>query len=405
MRKEVHDLCPVLDVPMAVWYPEDEETVHWWRTADGRTVDIRAQRGVDQGCPLASPVFGISTARPAERAIQAIRARDAEASIFQYADDTQFHLDPDELPHAYEHVSREWAVAGLSLNGTKTKVWGPRPDTVLPAGWEKHRIPSMKCLGADFVEDGITATPPRHQEALTEIQTAATALESFAARLCQLQDSGLPRQLSQALLRYAAVGGPQHILMCRPIGAEEVQAYDATLRSAWENVLGIPLTGDRTWERAKLPLKAGGMAVGSVEQRASAAFLTSYVRTLPEVLRRTGLPSGDALRHADEGLDAQWRGAEADLLAKGVPPSLIPLSERGARKSGKQKAIVEAVNKGAHARIALGLTQSEQALLRSTTGPGAARGPRRSSCFPRSKTTMWRIPSSELLWRGALGGA
>ena len=166
------------------------------------------QRGVDQGCALASPVFGISTARPAERAIQAIRTRDAEASIFQYADDTQFHLDPDELPQAYEHVSREWAVAGLSLNRTKTKVWGPKPDTVLPAGWEKHRIPSMKCLGADFVEDGITATPPRHQEALTEIQPAATALETFAARLCQLQASGLPRQLSQALLRYAAVGGP-----------------------------------------------------------------------------------------------------------------------------------------------------------------------------------------------------
>ena len=39
-----------------------------------------------------------------------------------------------------------------------------------------------------------------------------------------------------------------------------------------------------------------------------------------------------------------------------------------------------------------------------SSGPPRARGPRRSSCFPRSKTTTWRIPSSELLWRGALGG-
>ena len=76
MRAEVHDLCPVLDVPLAVWYPSDEDTIHWWRTTSGEVVNIKAQRGVDQGCPLASPVFGIATARPADRALRAIQAKD-----------------------------------------------------------------------------------------------------------------------------------------------------------------------------------------------------------------------------------------------------------------------------------------------------------------------------------------
>lgn len=62
MREEVRSLCPVLDVPMAVWYPSDEVTVHWWRTTGSCIVDVKAQRGVDQGCPLANPVFGISSA-------------------------------------------------------------------------------------------------------------------------------------------------------------------------------------------------------------------------------------------------------------------------------------------------------------------------------------------------------
>ena len=65
----------------------------------------------------------LSTARPAERSIQAIRVRDAEASIFQYADDTQFHLNPDELPHA-ERVrhARPVAVHAASLL-SRVRTW------------------------------------------------------------------------------------------------------------------------------------------------------------------------------------------------------------------------------------------------------------------------------------------
>ena len=103
--------------------------MHGGRTAEGQAVDMEAQRGVCKWCPLASPGFGSSTARPAERAIQAIRVRDAEASIFQYADDTQFHLNPDELPHAYEHVSREWAVAGRTRARLMRRPQGSVPPT------------------------------------------------------------------------------------------------------------------------------------------------------------------------------------------------------------------------------------------------------------------------------------
>ena len=73
VMQEVHDFCPVLERPLAVWYPRDEPTTHWWRTSDGKVVDIPAGNGLDQGCPLACPTYGVSIARPAERALEVMR--------------------------------------------------------------------------------------------------------------------------------------------------------------------------------------------------------------------------------------------------------------------------------------------------------------------------------------------
>ena len=73
MMQEVHDLCPVLERPLAVWYPRGEPTTHWQRTSDGKVVEVPAGNGLDQGCPLACPSYGVSTARPAERALEVRR--------------------------------------------------------------------------------------------------------------------------------------------------------------------------------------------------------------------------------------------------------------------------------------------------------------------------------------------
>ena len=73
MMQEVHDLCPVLERPLAVWYPRDEPTTHWRRTSDGKVVDIPAGNGLDQGCPLECPTYGVSTTRLAERALEIMR--------------------------------------------------------------------------------------------------------------------------------------------------------------------------------------------------------------------------------------------------------------------------------------------------------------------------------------------
>ena len=41
---------------------------------------------------------------PAARAMESILLKDATASFFQYADDTQVHVDPEHLGHAPMHL-------------------------------------------------------------------------------------------------------------------------------------------------------------------------------------------------------------------------------------------------------------------------------------------------------------
>ena len=139
MMQEIHDLCPVLERPLAVWYPRGEPTTHWWRTADGKIVEVPAGNGLDQGCPLACPTYGISTARPAERALAAMRTKDPAAQLLLFADDTQLQTDVDNLTFAHNAVSVEWARAGLRLNVGKTKVFAPDPDLSM-GDWASSRV-------------------------------------------------------------------------------------------------------------------------------------------------------------------------------------------------------------------------------------------------------------------------
>ena len=142
MVQEVHDFCPVLERPLAVWYPRGEPTIHWWRTSDGKTVEVPAANGLDQCCTLACPTYGISTARPAERALAAMRTKDPAAQLLLFADDTQLQTDVGNLTFAHSAVLVEWARAGLKLNAGKAKIFAPDPD--LPLGDRSpRRVPVL----------------------------------------------------------------------------------------------------------------------------------------------------------------------------------------------------------------------------------------------------------------------
>lgn len=371
MMQEVRQLCPAMERPLAVWYPQDSSTTHWWRTSRGDVVDVPAESGLDQGCPLASPTYCISVARPAERALEAIRRDDPSAQLLLYADDTQLQTELGNLSRAHEAISEEWGRAGLGLNPTKTKVFVR--DAAFDLGeWQGKRVATLKCLGANLTDDGVAwEGPSQGGSPAEELERSAVKLQALAARLRQLQDHGLSVQLAQSLLRYAAVGSPQHILMCKAITPDQAARHDESVREAWQTVLGLEMTDD-TWERATYPLKMGGLAPGTVGGRASAAYLTALSRTMPEVLKRTGCDSVEGLRQAVPSVDQGIKVASDDLTARGVSADGLPFTRGVGTVPPRQKDIMTAINAKRYEDRLETLDHAGRGQLRSASGPGAA---------------------------------
>ena len=189
MMQGVKALCPILEKPLAEWYPRDEPTVHWWRVGPGDVRDVLAEDGLDQGCPLACPAFGVSTCRLAARALDIILKEDPTASLLKFADDTHIHVEPDKLTKAHEAVSAEWAKDGFGLNVTKRDLWTPKSATGL-RNWEDRGVASLKRLGAFLEDDGIAwAGLGFGGETSEELGRAAAKLDSYAARLRELQSA------------------------------------------------------------------------------------------------------------------------------------------------------------------------------------------------------------------------
>jgi hypothetical protein len=113
-----------------------------------------------------------------------------------------------EPDRSYNTISDKWARAGLRLNHGKTKVWTPDPAMALPEAWEARRTRRLRCLGADLVEDQVSATPPVHGDDTDEIGATCYKMTKFAERLAALKPAGLSVQLAQSLLRYATVEAP-----------------------------------------------------------------------------------------------------------------------------------------------------------------------------------------------------
>ena len=276
-----------------------------------------------------------------------MRSKDPKAQLLLFADDTQLQTDAGHLTHAHDAVSAEWAKAGLQLIAGKIiKIF--TLDPALPLGdWQPQRVPVLKCLWVDLTDDGIAWEHPTQGAAPNdELTRSAIKLGAYASRLRKLEDNGLSIQLAHAVsavLRYAAVGSPQHVLMCKLVTPEQATVHDAAVRKAWQLVLGIEMSDDN-WERATYPLKQGGLAPGMVGNRASAAYLAALTRAMPEILRRTGYDGAEALRRAAPGMDRCITVATADLRGRGVPAEKVPFAHGIGTIEPKQKDIVGVIN-------------------------------------------------------------
>jgi hypothetical protein len=373
---QIAERCPRLLQPFKVWY--SRTTTHVWRTAAGDFREIRSSRGVDQGDPIANPVFAVSTAAPAENLKKDLDRCDPKSAVFQFADDVQVVTTTSYFAIVAESTARHWAPAGLSFEVRKDQCWSLDPLPLSDAYWQSKRLDRLRCLGPDLVvdqeNDPSTAVAPDFEVSPngSDLIAASTKVTKMASQLAALNAGGLPLQLAQHLFRVGTNNLTQHILVAKPITTVATGAYDQNLRQAWQTLLGLTIT-DTAWIRGSLPMRDGGAGFGMIGPRAPAAYLSAWSRTWTYVVRHLGFDTSTELLHADPGLGIELNNAAAAIRPL-IPPVFdipwehTPTPPKEIRQGTLLRHIWRSTRKNLLDQMQ---TLAAPARLRSCGGPGA----------------------------------
>ena len=91
-------------------------TYHYWLGEGANAHVVRAERGVDQGCPLSPALFAIALA-PVLTSLQVgLRLLDPAAAVYSYLDDVYIVVDAPQAASALNLVETLTRPLGLQLN-------------------------------------------------------------------------------------------------------------------------------------------------------------------------------------------------------------------------------------------------------------------------------------------------
>ena len=133
--RELEARCPRLLQPFLTWYGRN--STHVWRTASNEIQPVPSRTGVDQGDPLANPVFCVSMASLAQALKQDLRPLDPNAAVFQFADDLAVVTKTNLFATVATSNARHWANAGLAFKASKDACWSLDPNDL----WRSHLLP------------------------------------------------------------------------------------------------------------------------------------------------------------------------------------------------------------------------------------------------------------------------
>ena len=366
---------PQLARPFAVWYGRDNH--HFWRSSDGVANEIISSSGADQGDPIAQQAFAVPLASPVNTAMQSLQRSDPKAKAMLYADDIQMWLAPDVVPEALALLSHSLAGLGLKIKASKTKIFCPSPQCVLPPAVATYKVNSLKCLGCKLESEHDLSQPAPQfhgQPSSDPLIAAGEKVRDVARKAAALRDHGLPCHIAQSLLRFSAGSAMQHAMSTSLAPNESLVACDAVLREAWETVLGLKLSQE-AWFQAQMPLREGGLAAGATQTalpRAAAAFACTWSRTSEYVAAQLGC-SEEELLAQDPALAAQLHSAGESLVAAGLPAASAPWLDgvvpgRPLRQSRILRKIAGCIRK----QLLSTADESKAARLRSSAGPGSS---------------------------------
>ena len=160
--------------------------------------------------------------------------------------------------------------------------------------------------------------------------------------------TGLKVQTINDLLTMYVGAANQHALRTTFVPEEGAQSFDNEVVSCWSQLAGRDVTSPLF----HLPLRIGGLEVGSAVQRHAAAPWTAWQTVIPTLMAATDSPDTGSLFAATTIPRGQLHHLQTKLAHQMNTPSLLfkPLGA-ALRTHGTQRTLVSAIQRTTHKQL------------------------------------------------------
>ena len=189
------------------------------------------------------------------------------AKRFAYLDDWYLWIKPQYLLQTIAVITAATRSVNLALQSTKTQVWkGSCQDPIPPEFQDKVTL-TLSCLGGHLQIHGDVEPSPVVLGEQTTIEKTTQRFQKIATTLADLNEEGLNVQAVNDLLTMYVGAASQHVLRMSFVLEHETHNFDRQVMTFWSHLIQCDIRSPLFF----LPLKLGGLGVGSAVQRHAAA--------------------------------------------------------------------------------------------------------------------------------------
>ena len=287
---------------------------------------------------------------------------DSGAKLFAYLDDWYLWIKPQCHLQTIAVITAATRSVNLALQSAKTQVWKrllPRQhSTGVPRqGSRSHLVvwediyKSMEILSPAPVVLGEQAT----------MEKTTQRFKKIATTLADLNAEGLNVQTVNDLLTMYVGAASQHVLRMSFASEQEAQNFDRQVLTFWSRLMHRDITSPLFF----LPLKLGGLGVGSAVQRHAAAPWRAWQSIIPSLMSTTQSPDTDSLFSSTPLLRAQLTQLQSTLSQQMNKPTfqLKPLGAALHLQTTQKKQVSTNIHRQFYKSLTD--TPTEQAILLS----------------------------------------
>ena len=272
------------------------------------------------------------------------------------------------------------------------------PDPIPPEFQDKVTL-TLSSLGGHLQIHGDVEPSPVVLGEQATMDKTTQRFQRMASPLADLNTEGLDAQAVSDLLTIYVGAASQHVIRMRFVPEREARSFDTQVTTFWSQLIQRDITSPLFF----LPLKLGGLGVGSAVQRHAAAPWRAWQSIIPTLMATTQSRDTDSLFSATPRLRSQLAQLRTILSVQMNKPAfqLKPLGAAFRPQTTQKKQVF---TKQLHDSLAD--TPTERAILLSqstshtgrlgcqevdASAPGSSQRCRRGTVLPQQKRSGPRL--------------